>query len=272
MRQPIHTPKWSDFPTRVLTALIGAPVVLAAVIIGPPLFDVLVFALAVVAATEIHTTICPEHRGGPLAMVTALVTTVAVIGYMGQLMLFYAITLPVMVLVTQLLAPPNTNWIHGGVYPVLGMLWAGVPLGLLLVLRANGSGLLWIMALMWGIWFTDTLALLGGRLIGQYKLAPVISPSKTIEGALVGVAGGTAISATILIMGDYPVFMALVVGASVATMAVLGDLLESWLKRYFNVKDAGSILPGHGGVLDRIDGFLGATPVYWLLLIAFGLL
>ncbi len=275
MRQSLRSKKWSDFPTRVLTAVIGAPVVLLAVIFGAPLFDVLIFTLAVIAATEIHATICPKHRGGPLVMVGAMLMTVATIAYMSQFYFIFVMSLPVMILVNLALAPPTQNgihWIHGGLYPVLGMLWVSVPLGMMILLRSDAAGLLWIMALMWGIWFTDTLALLGGRLIGQHKLAPKISPGKTIEGALVGVAGGIAITMTILIMANHPILLALLIGASVATMAVVGDLFQSFLKRYFKVKDAGSILPGHGGVLDRIDSFLGATPVYFLLLLAFGLL
>ncbi|MEM6285051.1 MAG: phosphatidate cytidylyltransferase, partial [Chloroflexota bacterium] len=163
-------------------------------------------------------------------------------------------------------------WLRNGLYPVLGALYVALPLGLLILIRAGENGLLCISAVMWSIWFTDTFALIGGRLIGRHKLAPRISPGKTIEGALVGILAGMSIGMVIMIFGGRPVYMAVSLAVTVAGMAVAGDLLESWLKRYFRVKDSGSILPGHGGILDRIDGFIGAVPVYYLLVLVFAML
>jgi len=106
-------------------------------------------------------------------------------------------------------------------------------------------------------------------LFGRHKLAPQISPGKTIEGALTGVVFGIGMGTFILMMGGAPVGLSLTLTALTSLMAVVGDLLESWLKRVFDVKDASGLLPGHGGMLDRLDSFLTATPVFYLLLIAF---
>lgn len=114
------------------------------------------------------------------------------------------------------------------------------------------------------IWSSDTFAYLAGRMFGKHKMAPVISPKKTWE----GFAGGVALT---LILGYFvEVYMPelrgnwVVVGFLVSVFAPLGDLVESQLKRTFGVKDSGKIIPGHGGILDRLDSFIICAPVVYL--------
>ncbi len=277
IRHELITANWSDFPTRVVTALIGAPLVIIAIVVGAPLFDVLVWALAGLAAVELHRMMRPAHRFGQVAIFGGVFATIALVAYFPAHMFMLPLLLALLALGSAIAAHSQTQdaqtvWIENSAYPVLGVLYVALPLAFLLVIRSSADGLLWIMALTWNVWATDTMALVGGRLIGRHKLAPHISPGKTIEGALVGMVFGITISVLILVLGGVPTAVAMSIGASLSGMAVIGDLFESWLKRHFNVKDAGSILPGHGGVLDRIDGVLGAAPIFYLLLLAFGVL
>ncbi len=143
----------------------------------------------------------------------------------------------------------------------LGGLYIAVPCWALLYLRgAGGAGpetLFWLLAVVWS---ADTGAFAFGRLIGGAKLAPVISPNKTWAGLLGGIGtAGMAGAATALIL-EIDGVLALA-GWSVAVGAVsqAGDIGESWVKRHFGVKDTGAILPGHGGLFDRVDGLLAAA-------------
>jgi phosphatidate cytidylyltransferase len=129
-------------------------------------------------------------------------------------------------------------------------------LGHLWQLRLGPDGLHRALFTVLVVWATDFVAFFGGRYLGRRKLAPRLSPGKTVEGAVAGVAAGTAVA--------WYGGLGVVFGVLVAVAAVVGDLFESWLKRRAGVKDSGNILPGHGGVLDRFDSLFLASPVaYW---------
>jgi phosphatidate cytidylyltransferase len=134
-------------------------------------------------------------------------------------------------------------------------------LALVLLRTDNVWGVHAIMWLMLVVWATDTFAYFAGRIIGGPKLAPVLSPKKTWAGLLGGMAGAALVSA---IYAAYflPSWAALAgVAAALAVVAQLGDIFESALKRRFNMKDSGNLIPGHGGILDRVDGLVVAGVV-----------
>jgi len=129
------------------------------------------------------------------------------------------------------------------------------------------NGHRWLLAALMTVWAADTGAYFVGRKFGKHKLAPRVSPNKTIEGLIGGVVAGVVVAmAFALLAGATPAQLPIV--ALVALVAVLfsviGDLFESLLKRHANVKDSGHLIPGHGGILDRIDGVIAALPVFAL--------
>lgn len=153
-------------------------------------------------------------------------------------------------------------WLAGGLF------YAGVPGVALLFLRAQPMGLelvLWVMGLVWA---TDILAYFAGRLIGGPRIWPAISPGKTWAGLVGGMAGAALFSffwCRWLGVGDLMPALVLA-AAALAIVAQAGDFFESWLKRRAGVKDSGQILPGHGGVMDRVDGLLPVAALVALIL------
>ena len=148
-----------------------------------------------------------------------------------------------------------------------GLLYAGLPALALLFLRDQPLGIgltLWTLALVWA---TDIGAYFAGRAIGGPKLAPAISPNKTWAGLGGGILAAAIIGALLTIAFGLPVKLAYL-GGLMAILAQIGDLYESWLKRRAGVKDSGHLLPGHGGVLDRLDGLVPVAAVVAVLVAA----
>ena len=147
------------------------------------------------------------------------------------------------------------------VWSAAGVLYAAALLLPVVVLRGDARlGLVAVLFLFANVWATDVAALYSGRYFGGPKLAPRISPAKTwsgaIGGTLAGIAGGIALLAVMRFEIGAIHFL---VAFAVTVTAQLGDLFESWVKRRFSVKDAGGLIPGHGGLMDRLDGFIVAA-------------
>lgn len=147
-----------------------------------------------------------------------------------------------------------------------GILYVGLPIMALLVLRRQDEGIvftIWALALVWAC---DIGAYAAGRVIGGPKLAPAISPNKTWAGLAGGVVLASLFAAFVHYRYGLPLRLTLATPA-LAVLAQGGDLYESWLKRKAGVKDSGTLLPGHGGVLDRLDGLVPVAPVAALLVL-----
>ena len=143
----------------------------------------------------------------------------------------------------------------------LGALYAGAMLAAPLVIRADATlGFIAMIFLFAAVWATDVAAYFAGRLIGGAKLCPAISPNKTWSGALAGVLAGTVAGVAVAVFGGiHPIAPIVIVSLLLSVAAQLGDLFESALKRRFGVKDASHAIPGHGGLMDRLDGFIAAA-------------
>ena len=132
-------------------------------------------------------------------------------------------------------------------------------------------GLAWALTVILAVWVGDSAALLTGRALGKRKLAPMISPNKSQEGAAGGLFASMAVGAlSFQVFGLGNWWTGLIAGAVISLAGQIGDLAESLLKRQAGVKDSGSLIPGHGGILDRIDALLFAFPVGFLMAVGLG--
>ena len=152
----------------------------------------------------------------------------------------------------------------------LGPLYIGAALLCLLVLRGLPQGAWVIVGMFVAIWATDTGALIVGNLVGGPRLWPVLSPNKTWAGTLGGVAVAAVVEAAFIGFFGGNILFAALLGACIGLVSVAGDLFESWTKRKFQRKDSGGLIPGHGGMLDRIDSTLFVAPVLALIVIVTG--
>lgn len=254
---------------RVITALVLAPAVVAVVLWVPrPLFAALVAAVAVLAVLEFfalaaHLGAHPYRWLGSLAA-AALVLHLELAPQDSALLVVAAL---LAFLLWALAHPQRLESAFADLgATALGFLYVGSLLGVTGALR-TGWDARWLLFLLAVVWAGDVAALYVGKLLGRHRLAPRISPGKTWEGtagsllaaALVGFAFG-------LWMERQPLrYLALAIAVNIA--AQCGDLVESLFKRAAGAKDSGALLPGHGGVLDRVDAMLFAAPVLWFYLL-----
>ena len=161
---------------------------------------------------------------------------------------------------------PNRQWTSDIGKAVFGPLYVGIPLTMLLHIdRYYPKGSIWIFFLLTVIFASDTGAFYAGKFFGKHKLYEAISPGKTWEGAIGGLLSSLIIAfffLKIIALHGLDIVI-LIMTASLSVAGQIGDLSESMLKRNFGVKDSGHILPGHGGILDRIDGLLFGIPVLY---------
>ncbi len=155
-------------------------------------------------------------------------------------------------------------------FKALGMAYIALPFSYFALIGRLEDGKWWILFLFAVIWANDTFAYITGKTLGRHKLCPSISPKKTVEGALGGIAGGVAAALLFNHFAGMGAQWAVMIGLSVflGLVGMAGDLAESVLKRAAGVKDSGSIVPGHGGVLDRTDSLIFTIPVLYYYLTA----
>jgi len=150
---------------------------------------------------------------------------------------------------------------------ILGFLYCGLFPGLTVRFLLQDRGAVWVFGLMAIVFTGDTFAYFFGRAFGRHKLLEAVSPKKTVEGALGGLLGSALAGAIlgIFFLADRPFWAIVLTALTTGAFAQVGDLFESLLKRVADVKDSGTMMPGHGGILDRVDGLLFAAPVYYVL-------
>jgi len=256
----------SNLGLRILSALVLVPLALAAAYAGNWPFAIFWTLAALLVLWEWIKLIAGD---GHLLMFSSCGTAIVVAGLIAMRPRPIAAMLLVVLgaLASLIFAPPlRRTWIAGGVA------YAGVMLLAPLYLRLDPQyGLEAILLLFAVVWSTDVLAYFTGRTLGGPKLCPPISPKKTWSGAVAGVLGGVLAAIAlqrIFAQVGWGTFNPVAwsgLGLLLSVAAQAGDLLESWIKRRFGAKDTGALIPGHGGVMDRLDGFWAAALIAGLL-------
>ncbi len=244
----------SDLKQRTLSALVLVPVVLGITWLGGPLF-VLMWGLAgLVLLHEWSGVARLSNERIWFAVAGGALVCASLLLHLGS----HSYALSAMLLGAAACAfavPRQSGWAVGG------LLWAGATVLPVMALRGAGDlgfvAVVFIYAVVWG---TDIFAYFVGRAVGGPKLWPSVSPNKTRSGAIGGLVAGVVAALLVALFWDLPFSWPLaLVALAMSTAAQCGDLAESALKRLFGVKDASHLIPGHGGLLDRLDSFAGAS-------------
>jgi len=270
---------------RAISAAVLVPVLLIVIGIGGPVLALAVTLVTAIAAVEVFRLL---HGGGYapfLALGTAFAVTIVLDAAFpevleGSGLLLGAIGIVLVAVASFIKADPRDglqSWmatVFGAFYIsllsfIIRLGHAGPDVPASAPLHFLGAERGWILMLLLTVWAFDTGAFLVGRTFGRTKFIAHISPAKTVEGVVGGVVASTVVVGALLYgLGQNPLH-ALLLGPLVALAAQAGDLAESVIKRAAGAKDAGTLIPGHGGMLDRVDSFIFAAPVMTLYVLTF---
>ncbi|MEM7123330.1 MAG: CDP-archaeol synthase [Pseudomonadota bacterium] len=242
---------------RIISALILIPLAVAVVLLGSWWFA---GAILIISAMMLYEWFGVTGAKALWAATAALIAIWVAIAAHGS------VALSIYLLIMGSIGSAFICLVRGGEevakWVAIGLAYISIPMVALiwLIETPNGSWVvLWLLVV---VWVTDIAAYTAGRLIGGPKLAPAISPGKTWAGALGGLIGAVVVA---VFATPYMLAMestdAVLLAAALSVVAQCGDLAESWFKRRFDKKDSGTLIPGHGGVMDRVDGLVAAAPV-----------
>jgi len=252
----------TDLGPRVLAAFILAVGAIVSLVSGGVVFLLVWLAAALVVPLEWQRLIGGSQPSLRI-MVGSLAIVVAAILANANSIHFALLVLGLGALASAYLADEGRRgWSAAGIFYAGCLIVAVLALRLSFPFGPRAIG--WLFAVVWG---TDVVAYFAGRLIGGPRFVPQISPSKTWAGTLCGMVGGACLGSLFLILAAHvsqletpaPLFVLFVLGLITSAVAQGGDLFESWTKRCFGAKDSGALIPGHGGLMDRLDGFIAAA-------------
>lgn len=257
--------------TRILSALVLLPVLLGIIFYLPPAATLALCAIVIVlAGHELLAMASQEGDDPPRALVLLMSVAVFVaFAWPGFPQLDLVLLSACIVIGTIALAtmPPGPDVVRRVSALALPLWYVALPIGAIGAIRVR-FGAVALFVLLATVIISDAAQYFGGRAFGRSLLAPVVSPKKTREGAYAGfIAGGGAfVWMAQAWLPQMPLAFAIVLGMTLVALGIAGDLFESLLKRSAGVKDSSGLIPGHGGMLDRVDSFLFAGPVYYIAL------
>ena len=248
--------KLNTFTVRLFGSILVVVPTIVAVVLGDPWWTAFFAVVVFICARELNALFCAA--GHQSSVRVTVLTALAV--FAGVRFPEWPLLLPVLSLVMMgsfaLHLRHADRRVGDWALSFAGGLYLGWTAGHLAELRVLDGGLWWLGLAIGATWATDSGAYLVGRSLGRHKLAPRISPGKTWEGYIGGLILGAAAGAAIGAASSIGLFVGAFAGAMIGALSVFGDLIESMIKRQANAKDSGHLIPGHGGVLDRIDSLL----------------
>jgi phosphatidate cytidylyltransferase len=263
---------------RTITVLIMAPIFMVIVTFDVPPYQtlpflILVIGLTILASLELYAM---AKIKDPVAQVGVFFSAfVVLLAFFVELQpiwnSYIALGFSIFLIIVRLMELSRRKLYFSGntvMTAARGVLYFGWSLAFFVLIRNLPSGKWMVVSIILVIWALDIAAFFTGSLIGKHKLNPEISPKKTIEGAIGGTIVAVGVSYLLLTQFVGPVH-SLILGSLLAIFGQSGDLYESLLKRTYKVKDSSDIIPGHGGIMDRLDSFLLVAPIAYYYLIIF---
>ncbi len=265
--------RWPDLRKRALSAALLVPAAILCIWLGAEAWAALMAAAVALLGWEWVRLCGFSTRRLPGLAVPVAVLVAGVLAVDGAMLAALGVLAAAFVALWGVSAPRFRRALPG-FWLGFGVLYIGLAGVSLIHLRGDAAaGLSNVLFLFLVVWSSDIGAYLAGRRFGGPKLAPAISPNKTWSGAAGGLVSAMAVgwlAAYVMEPAMLPPLRVLLVAAILGVLAQVGDLFESWLKRRFHVKDTSSLIPGHGGLLDRLDGVLSAAPAAALLGVLLG--
>ncbi|MFH1428155.1 MAG: phosphatidate cytidylyltransferase [Candidatus Margulisiibacteriota bacterium] len=272
----------SQLLIRTITTIIAGIPIVACTVMGGVFFLILIITLTMLSINEFYYMAEKKTRNYSIgvfanAIAVALVSSTFFIetNFIWDKLIAAIIAIFLVGFWTRELFTKKLTFITNELMMALrAVLYIGVSYAYLILIREsnNGVGLYWMFFLITAIWMNDGMAYIFGIRLGRHKLQPEISPKKSIEGSIFGLFFCSLWSLFIGQVMGIPVIHSITLGILVSILAQAGDLTESLLKREMKVKDSGSLLPGHGGVLDRMDSFILTAPVVYYYTVYFNLI
>ena len=259
---------------RVLTAIVFLPVLFYLIWNQGPLAFVSLATIAILLGVYEFSSLAGDYNDWPSRILCLLAAgLICVMAYCGQPQWLAAIIALLVIgqLILKLRSEQDLERVlPSSAIPIFGVLYVAVLGAFIISLRMIESPIPMLAAKLLTLFFVivfagDTLAYYTGRTMGRHKLAPRISPGKTVEGAIGGLIGnaGAAVIAHYTFFPELPLVHAIPLGVVMGVFGILGDLAESMLKRGAHIKDAGKLVPGHGGLLDRLDSMVFNAPILY---------
>ena len=255
--------------TRVLSALVLLPAVIGIAWFLPPIYTTILIGIVVALAFDEYARMARLGSEGFPRVIGGVATLAGYVGVWAgvPLALVFAPALLVAAASAVGRGRPDEDAVRLAAVTLFPLLYLAVPLGLAAALHTD-RGPMSLLAPFLVVVASDSAQYYGGRTMGRRPLAPRISPKKTVEGAITGIVVAAAVTPLLvrITIPDAPVGLMVLLGVLLAIMGIMGDLFESLLKRASGIKDSSSLIPGHGGILDRIDALLFVFPTYAIFL------
>ncbi|MFC1914965.1 phosphatidate cytidylyltransferase [Chloroflexota bacterium] len=270
---------------RIVTALWGIPLITVVIWFGEPWFTILITVLGALAVIEFYRLVAAA-KVSPFTYFGIILTILFILSRNSDLLSVLQPYLdPILVtpllltsavalsLIRLLLRPQRESAFLKWAWTIAGILYVGWLLSHMVALRGLDDGRNWVFFALFATFASDTAAFFAGRALGKHHLAPAVSPGKTWEGAIAGVIGAIAISLFFMLPTPLSLHFsygqAILLGILVSVFGQLGDLIESLFKRNMEVKESSRLVPGHGGILDRMDSivFAGIVVYYYAIML-----
>jgi phosphatidate cytidylyltransferase len=251
---------------KVWMASILIPPVAFLIVVGPPaVLHLMVLAATLLGLREYYNLVLPHSKwvertvGIGLGLIISLIIS---FGDMRDISPFLVILLLVLAVLFMATSQDLSSATSKMGLVLFGILFVGFLLAYVSLIRNLPNGRLWVLFLIITVWAGDIFALLSGSFFGRHKLYPKISPNKTFEGLAGGIIGSiiVALAFSRFFIPNLKIIFCVLFAIGLAILGQLGDFTESMVKRSAQVKDSGNLIPGHGGMLDRLDSFLFSAP------------